>query len=149
MFPVKLCGIYVLSACSNPSLIGSELTIDYNNIKFSQLNKVGPVRVYKNIYGSIDVQADKVKVIWLSSGDYDIETYFLPTISYPYVKDKCRRMSCTYSEEENWITVKDPLDQYIFRRKLFPERKNDKLFQIFFTQLVFDFLIRHLHFTNT
>jgi len=144
IFPVKLCGIYVLSACSNPAYIGSELTIDYNNIKFSQLNKFGPVKVYKNIYGSIDVQDENVKVMWLPSGDYDIDTYLLPTISYPYVKDKCRRMRCTYCEQENWITIKDPINQYVFRRKLFPEKKNDKLFQIFFTQLVFDYVIRHL-----
>ena len=144
MIPIRLCGVYILSACSKPSYIGSELTLDYNTVKFSLLRRIGPIKYCQNIYGSAQVKNDTVNVIWLPSGDYDIDTYLLPTISYPYVKNDCKRMRCTYCEQENWITVKDPVDQYIFRKKLFPDKKNDKLVQIFITQLFFDFIIRHL-----
>ena len=144
MIPVRLCGIYVLAACSKPAYIGSELTLDYNAVKFSQIKRLGPIQFCQNIYGSAQVKNDTVTVLWLPSGDYDIDTYLLPTISYPYTKNGCKRMRCTYCEQENWVTVRDATDQYVFRKKLFPDKKQDKFVQIFFTQLVFDFIIRHL-----
>jgi hypothetical protein len=144
MIPVRLYGVYILSACSKPSYIGSELMIDYNNVKFSLIKRIGPIKYCQNVYGSFQSKNDTVNVLWLPSGDYDIDTYLLPTISYPYIKNGCKRMRCTYCEQENWLTVRDPVDQYVFRKKLFPDKKQDKLIQIFFTQLVFDFVIRHL-----
>ena len=150
MVPLKLCGVYLLTSCSNTAYIGSQMTLDYNTIHFALNKKVGFVKITKNMYGSLLVKNDTdtdtniVKIRWLNSGTYDIDTQMLPIISYPYVKENCPRMTCSYSVEDNWIILTDKSHQYVFRKNLYPEKKNDTLLKLFFTQLFLDLIIRHI-----
>jgi hypothetical protein len=144
MFPYKLCGLYILAGCNNPEYIGSELSIDYNHITFSALKKVGPVRIYKKIYGSIFVKENAVKIMWLNSGKYEIDMG-IPLITYPYVNNQCKRMNCEYtSDTDNWITIYHNKEQYVFRKVLYPESTKSSLISLFFTQLLLDLIIRHI-----
>jgi hypothetical protein len=146
MFPYKLCGIYLLSGSSNPLYVGSEVHIDYNHIRFTTKERTSGVTLTKHIYGSISINDTKVKVIWVNSGSYEIDLGILPLITYPYTNVGCKRMNCEYSIDDtcNWITVTHKQDHYVLRRKLYPEKKEDTLIKIFFTQLLLDLLIRHI-----
>lgn len=146
MFPVKFCGVWTLIASTNPQYIGSELTIDYNSITFSPIQKIGFVRVKKNIYGSIFLKEDEAKIIWLPTITYDIETQILPRISIPSRKP-CPRINVRYEIDEtnNWFTVHKQNEQYVFRRDIRIQERNDTILKIFLTQVFFDFIIRHLY----
>ena len=144
MYPLNLCGIYILTSCTMPAYIGSQLTLDYSSIHFASVQKRGVVRVTKNMYGSILATNETVKIRWLASGTYDIESPFLPSISYPYLKDRCRAMTCTYSVNDNYIVLRDAKNEYVFRKNLFPAKREDPLLKIFFTQLLLDQIIRHI-----
>lgn len=147
MFPVRFCGFWSLIACSDPSYIGSELTIDYNTIRFTPIKKYGFIKVKKNMYGSVFLRDhNKTKIAWLNKVNYDIETHILPQINIP-AKHKCPKMEVSYNIDStnNWITLYNKNDQYVFRRELIPPSKNDSFFKIFLTQLLFDFIIRSFH----
>jgi hypothetical protein len=146
MFPYKLCGIYLLCGSSNPQYIGSEVHIDYNTIRFTTKERKRGIHLTKHIYGSISINEEKVKVIWVNSGKYEIDLGILPLITYPYTSVGCKRMNCEFTMDEtsNWITVTHKQDHYVLRRKLYPETKEDTLLKIFFTQLLLDLIIRHI-----
>lgn len=147
MFPVRFCGIWSLIACSDPCYIGSELMIDYNTIRFSPIKRYGFIKVKKNMYGSVFVQSqNKSKIAWLKKVNYDIETYVLPRISVP-VKHKCSKMIVSYDIDStsNWITIQHQQNKYVFQRELVSPPKNDSILKIFLTQLIFDYIIRHIH----
>jgi hypothetical protein len=146
LFPYKLCGVYLLSGCNNPLYIGSEIHIDYNHICLTTKEKFGGISLSKHIYGSISVKEDNVKVIWVNSGKYEIDLGILPLITYPYTNGGCKRMNCTYSMDDtcNWITITHKSDRYVLRRKVYPEKKEDTLLKLFFTQLLLDLIIRHI-----
>ena len=147
MFPVKFCGLWSLIACSEPSYIGSELMIDYNIIRFSPIKRYGFVKVKKNMYGSVFVQnQNKTKIAWLKTVNYDIETQILPRISIP-VKHTCLKMNVYYDIDStsNWITIQHQKNKYVFQRELVSSPKNDSIHKIFLTQLIFDYIIRHIH----
>ena len=146
MFPVKCCGLWTLIASTNPKYIGSELSINYNTITFTPKQKVGPINIKKNIYGSVFVQENEAKIIWSSKINYDIETGFLPRITIPYINN-CTRLYLTYEIDDtsNWITVQKQQEQYVFRRELSISQPNDTIIKLFITQLVFDYIIRHIY----
>jgi len=146
MFPVKFCGVWTLIASTNPQYIGSELIIDYNSITLSPVQKIGFVKVKKNIYGSIFLKDNDAKIIWLPTITYDIETQILPRISIPS-KIQCPRIQVQYEIDEtnNWVTVHKQNEQYVFRRDIRIIEKNDTILKIFLTQVIFDFIIRHLY----
>jgi len=146
LFPYKLCGVYLLSGSSNPLYIGSELHIDYNHVRLTTKEKFSGMTLSKHIYGSISIQEDKVKVIWVNSGKYVIDLGLLPLITYPYTNVGCKRMNFAYSMDEtcNWITITHKNDHYVLRRKIDPEKKEETLVKLFFTQLLLDLIIRHI-----
>ena len=107
MFPYKLCGIYLLSGSSNPQYIGSEVHIDYNTVRYTTKERKRGIHLTKHIYGSISVNENKVKLIWVNSGKYEVDLGILPLIIYPYTNGGCKRMNCEYTMDDtcNWITV--------------------------------------------
>ena len=148
MFPVKCCGIWTLIASTNPEYIGSELNINYNTITFSPIKKFGIITIKKNIYGSVFIKEDQIneaKIVWLNKIYYYIDTGILPRISIPSTTI-CQRLRVTFEidESDNWITIKQNNDQYVFRREILISEKNDTIIKLFITQLLFDFLIRHI-----
>jgi hypothetical protein len=147
MFPVKYCGYWSLIACTNPQLIGSELLINYNTITFTRINNFGPIQIKKNIYGSVFINENTAKIIWTNTIIYDIETIILPKISIPYTDKRCPRINVIYDIDDthNWITIKKQYEQYTFRRNLSILPNNDTIFKLFLTQLIFDFIIRHIY----
>lgn len=146
MFPVKCCGIWTLIASTNPQYIGSELSVNYNTITFTPIQKIGSIKIKKNIYGSVFVQDETAKIIWSSKINYDIETGILPIITIPYISN-CSRIYLNYELDDtaNWITVKKQNEQYVFRRELSILQPNDTIIKLFITQLFFDFIIRHIY----
>ena len=147
MFPVRFCGIWSLIACSEPTYIGSELTIDYNTIRFTPIKRYGIIKVKKNMYGSLFVQTqNKTKIAWLKTVNYDIETPILPLISIP-VTHTCSKMIVSYDIDStsNWITIQHQKNKYVFQRELVSPPKNDSILKIFLTQILFDYIIRSIH----
>lgn len=146
MFPVKCCGIWTLIASTNPQYIGSELSVNYNTITFTPIQKIGSIKIKKNIYGSVFVQDETAKIIWSSKINYHIETGILPIITIPYISN-CSRIYLNYELDDtaNWITVKKQNEQYVFRRELSISQPNDTIIKLFITQLFFDFIIRHIY----
>jgi len=149
MFPLKLCGAWTLIYSNNNSMnINSKMNIDYNRVKFSPLSKFGPIDVTKNIYGvvisSIDgIDKEKARVIWLQNVDYEIDTRVLPIIQIPYQERMCVRTYVDYKLEDSCLTINDGIYDYVFSRD-FSSKNNDSLIKIFITQLLFDYIIRHL-----
>jgi len=146
MFPVKCCGVWTLIASTSPQYIGSELSINYNTITFTPIKRIGPINIKKNIYGSVFVQEDDAKIVWSSKITYDIETGILPRISIPSINN-CTRIYLKYEIDEtsNWITVQKQQEQYVFRRDLSISQHNENIIKLFITQLVFDYIIRHIY----
>ena len=140
---MNLYGLYLLTSCTNPAFKGSYLALDYDTLTFSQVKKVGFVKVIKHTHGSIRVNEDQVKIMWLNAGTYDVDTPFLPIISLPY-KSRCKRITCTYSVQENWLTIKNGVEKYVFRKNLAPVKRDDTLMKLFCTQLLLDLVIRHI-----
>lgn len=143
MIPYTLCGIYTLIGCSQPKFIGSELLIDYNNICLSLQTNVYGCEVRKKMHGTVVLKEDNVNIIWRKSGNYEVDTHVLPIITYPYRND-CKRMYCTYSVNEQWVTIFHNNDKYIFRKNIYPKEKEDTFLKIFATQLLLDLIIRHI-----
>ena len=146
MFPVKCCGLWTLIASTNTQYIGSELNINYNTLVFTSIKKHTIINIKKNFYGSVFVNNNTAKIIWLNKINYDIDTGLLPRISIPY-KTNCPRISVTYELDDttNWITVKSNQDQYVFRRNISIVQPTDTILKLFITQLIFDFIIRHIY----
>jgi hypothetical protein len=143
MIPYTLCGIYTLIGCSQPLYIGSELFIDYNTICMSlQTTRYG-ITTTKNMHGTVRVNDNTANIIWRKSGEYEIDTHVLPLITYPYRND-CKRMVCKFIIEEPWITIMHDNDKYIFRKNIYPKKREDTFLKIFFTQLLLDLIIRHI-----
>jgi hypothetical protein len=145
MFPIQYCGAWLLIASTNPMYIGSELSVDYNSIRFSPLQKIGLIKVKKNIYGSAIVQKNKVKIVWLPQVQYDIDFRILPKLSVPYYMP-CKRVYLKHDLDKThtWMTITDKQNKYVFRR-INPEPRTDSILNIFLTQLLFDFIIRHIY----
>jgi len=150
MVPSKLCGLYTIISCTNPKYIGSELFIDYNHIHFTWIKKIGAMTIHKNMYGSVFVKDNFVKVQWVNSGSYEVDLIVLPLITYPYVKDNCKRMNCLYTVDETntWITISHT-EQYTLRKNTYPKKKEDTFIKIVFTQLLINYIINLLHQLST
>jgi len=167
LFPLKLCGAWTLVYTNNHGIrINSKLNIDYNRVKFSPLSKTGFIDVTKNIYGVVGVQPierlndwdinkcdinkcdikleiNKAKIVWLQNIDYEIDTHVLPIIQIPFQEKMCIRTHIDYKLEDSCLTINDGIYDYVFSRD-FSSKNNDSLIKIFITQLLFDYIIRHL-----
>jgi hypothetical protein len=147
-FPTKYCGLWTLLSSTNYNYRqGSQLKIDYNRIQFSPLEKWGPLRITKNIYGSVLVKNDNfIKVNWVDTAELEIETFFFPTVQIP-IKNKCPPMVVCHCMDDlnKLITLRDSKHEYIFRVNPFPTEKKESILKLFLLQLVFDYLIRHLY----
>lgn len=146
MFPIQYCGAWLLIASTTPMYIGSELRIDYNSITFSPIQKIGPIQVKKNIYGSVVLQKNRAKVLWLPKGQYDIDVRILPKLSIPYYMP-CKRLYLKHNLDKThtWMTISDKQNKYVFRRMNPDSSIPESMFKIFLTQLFFDFIIRHIY----
>ena len=148
MFPLKLCGAWSLIYTNNHGiLINSKINIDYNRVKFSPISKVGLADITKNMYGVVAVKTDddldKAKIVWLQNIDYEINTPVLPTIQIPFQEKMCIRTNIEYKLEDSCLTINDGVYDYVFSRD-FSSKKDDSFIKIFITQLLFDYIIRHL-----
>jgi len=146
MFPVKCCGVWSLIASTNPQYIGSELNINYNTITFTTIKRFGTIHIKKNMYGSVFLKDQHAKIVWLNKINYNIDTGILPKIIIPSTTI-CHRISVSYELDDstNWITIKSKNDQYVFRRDISISQPNDTILKLFITQLVFDYIIRHIY----
>jgi len=146
MFPLKLCGAWCLVYTNNRAIhINSKINIDYNRVKFSPISKVGMADVTKNMYGVVGVKTDdeKAKIVWLQNVDYEINTPILPTIQIPFQEKMCIRTHIEYKLEDSCLTINDGIYDYVFSRD-FSSKHNESFIKIFITQLLFDYIIRHL-----
>jgi len=145
MFPIQYCGAWMLIASTNPMYIGSELRVDYNTITFSPIQKIGLIKVKKNIHGSVFIEQNKAKILWLPHVTYDIDFRVLPKLSFPYYMP-CKRLKIKHDIDKThtWITITEKENKYVFRR-MNPETVTESILKIFLTQLLFDFIIRHIY----
>lgn len=145
MFPIQYCGAWMLIASTNPMYIGSELRIDYNTITFSPMQKIGLIKLKKNIHGSVFIEQNHAKILWLPHVTYDIDFRVLPKLSIPYYMP-CKRLKIKHDIDKShtWITITEKGNKYVFRR-MNPESVTDSILKIFLTQLLFDFIIRHIY----
>jgi hypothetical protein len=136
-------------ASTTPHYIGSELLIDYNTIRFSPIKSYGFIKIKKNMYGSVFLKYyNQSKIVWSNKIYYDLETQILPRITIPVqLKNRCSKMTISYDIDDtfNWITIKNKNEQYIFRRNIVVQTNGDTIIKIFLTQLLFDYIIRHIN----
>ena len=124
--------------------IGSELMINYKHICFSRHTNMGGIVVKQNMYGTAYVN-ETVEIVWRKRGEYEIVTGILPIITCPY-NNPCKRTDLQYhiTDDLHLITLTNKESQYVFRRKMNFEKKEDGLIKLFLTQLLFDLIIRHI-----
>jgi hypothetical protein len=151
MFPSKLCGVWTLVASARPNLLGSEMDVNYNAVRFSLVKRVGLVTVKTNHYGSVYLLKEgNAKLAWSSKVNYVVETTFLPNVVIPSASGhKCRRVSLDFDVDESnsLLMVSQGTDNMIFRKKISTEN-SDSIAKLFLTQLVFDLIIRKIHDLN-
>jgi hypothetical protein len=150
MFPAALCGVWTVVSCTRADWLGGELQLNYNAMRFSTLKRAGFLSVKTAHYGSIFVVDEATaKVAWSPKLNYVIETDLLPKVIFPAHDNSCVRMTIAYEldETESLLTVqqKGSGARLVFRREvLLPATNNDSLAKLFFTQVVFDYVIRQL-----
>lgn len=145
LFPVKYCGLWTLLSSTNYECRpGSQLKIDYNRIQYSPVEKWGPLRITKNMYGSLVLKEDNfIKVCWVENAELEIDSVFFPTIQLP-IKTRCPPMIICHSMVDTHLTLRDSKHEYVFRVNHFQKEKKQSLLQVFMLQLALDTIIRHL-----
>ena len=143
MFPLKLCGTWCLVYTTNRDFIkNAELQIDYKKVRFSSKHEKYNIEITKNTYGVIRGDDKIAKIIWIKSIDYEIDTMILPIIKVPYKSEGCKS-EIKYTLEDT-LNIKDGKYDYVFIRSTI-EKKNDTIIRVFITQLILDFIIRHIY----
>ena len=143
MFPLKICGAWCLIYTTNKSFnTNVQLQIDYNKVTFSSKEKICGIEVTKSIYGIMRADNIKAKIIWIKTGDYDIDLKILPIINIPYKREKQKSNNLTYKIDET-LNIKEGKNEYIFIRNRVD--KEETFVRIFMTQLIIDYIIRHLY----
>ena len=147
MVPSKLCGLWAIVTSTNPAYLSSSMTIDYNNFQFSSsVEKIGPFDLRKNIYGSIVLNNQtSAKIVWSKKIHYSLESVFLPKIPIPW-KSSCPRFLIQYQTDESGdlLTIFHKDEKYVFRKHFVSIDYGDHIYKIFFTQLLFDLILKHL-----
>jgi hypothetical protein len=147
MVPAKLCGLWSLISCSNPTFLGSNIVVDYGNVKFTQrLKKYGPFTLQKIMFATVRLTNNTHgKVVWTKRMEYSVESNFFPRVPLP-CKLKCPRSNIEYSldKNDNLLLIKHLKETYVFRRHYVSLENNDHFYKIFMTQLLFDLILRHL-----
>ena len=146
MFPLKICGAWCLIYTNNNLFMtNSKLQIDYNRVKFSPKERFWGLDITKNMYGVVRADSNDLtssaKIIWMKSMDYEVDTHILPVINLPHKGMFCQT-HLTYKYDDT-LTINDGIYDYVFSRD-FSSKNNDSLIKIFITQLLFDYIIRHL-----
>jgi len=144
MFPLKLCGTWCLIYTTNRSFIeNAELQINYKKVRFASKYETYNIEITKNIYGVIRADETTAKIIWIKKIDYEIDTRILPIIKMPYKNEKLCKSEIKYTLDDT-LNINDGLHEYIFIRSII-EKKNDTLIRVFITQLILDYIIRHIY----
>jgi len=143
MFPLKLCGTWCLIYTTNRAFIeNSELQIDYKKVRFSSKYETYNMEITKNIYGVIRADEINAKIIWIKKIDYEIDTKILPIIKMPYKNEKICKSELKYTLDDT-LNINDGENEYVFIRSII-EKKNDTIIRVFITQLILDYIIRHI-----
>ena len=149
MFPAQLCGMWSLVGCSNPQFLGANMVVDYSNFKFTHsVKRFGIVSLKKNVFGSVLLtNTTNAKVDWSKKMFYSVESNFLPKIPVPW-NAKCPRFRIKYylDASGNELTIIKANETYVFQKHYVSLETNDNFFKIFMTQLLFDYILKHLPF---
>jgi hypothetical protein len=146
MFPLKYCGLWFMVYSNNPIFPKqTTMTIEYNRVELSPYKEYGIFQVKRTIQGVIGVKEDHAKILWSKQAMYEIESPLLPTIQLPKKDVICYQTNVkhTMDETNSYLTIEDENHTYIFCRTI-PTAQKDTLLKIFMTQLLFDYIIRHL-----
>lgn len=143
MFPLKLCGTWCLIYTTNRSFIDhAELHVEYNRVRFATKYEKYNMEITKNIYGVIRGNEKDVKIIWTKRIDYELDTRILPIIIIPYKNEKICKSEIKYTLDDS-LNINDGLNEYIFIRSI-TDKNNDTIMRVFITQLILDYIIRHI-----
>jgi hypothetical protein len=95
--------------------------------------------------GVILVQDEShAKVMWSKKVNYEIDSPFLPTLPLYGKEMNCKPIVLHYTMDETNTYCTFVGDyEYVFHRYV-PTEKKDTILKIFITQLLFDFIIRHI-----
>jgi len=149
MFPTKYLpclGSWTLASTTDRSIFrGTDLFVDYNAVELSVPRRRGMISYTHTCYGSLVLSEDSTNVVWLKLTDVDVDVGLLPRIQIPYPTKLHRmRLEHTMDETGTFLKVITEDHEYLFRKAIPKRKEGDTVVKIFFTQLVFDYIIRHL-----
>jgi len=121
------------------------MKLDYNRVELSPYKEYGMFQLKRTIQGIVGVKEDHAKILWSKQALYEVESPLLPTIQIPKRDVICYQTTVNHSMDEtnSYLTVEDENHTYIFCRTI-PTTQKDTLLKVFMTQLLFDYIIRHL-----
>jgi hypothetical protein len=147
MFPLNYCGAWCLVYSTNIDIPASTLlNIQYNRVEVTPIKDFTLFQLKRTHQGVIQIRNDTVaKVVWSKKVDYHIDTACLPLIPFTGKEMNCMPLMLRYSIDETntYCTFETEHHEYVFHRYI-PFEKRDTIVRIFMTQLLFDFIIRHI-----
>lgn len=146
MFPLKYCGVWSLVYSTNPHIpYATMMNVQYNRVTITPMQEANLFQLKRTYQGVILVQDEShAKVMWSKKVNYEIDSPFLPTLPLYGKEMNCKPIVLQYTMDETNTYCTFVADhEYVFHRYV-PTEKKDTIFKIFITQLLFDFIIRHI-----
>ena len=146
MFPLKYCGVWCLVYTTNPLIPHSTmLHIHYNRVEITPMQDFKLLQLKRTHQGVVYVRDDlHAKVMWSKQVQYELDSPFLPALPFYGKEMHCRPIELNYTMDETNTYCTFVADhEYVFHRYV-PTEKKDTILKIFITQLLFDFIIRHI-----
>jgi len=121
------------------------MNVQYNRVTITPMQEANLFQLKRTYQGVILVQDEShAKVMWSKKVNYEIDSPFLPTLPLYGKEMNCKPIVLQYSMDETNTYCTFVADhEYVFHRYM-PTEKKDTILKIFITQLLFDFIIRHI-----
>jgi len=145
MFPLKYCGVWCLVYSTNPYIPHSTMmNVQYNRVMITPMQDYKVFQLKRTYQGVVSIRDESAKVMWSKKVNYEIDSPFLPTLPLYGKELNCKPIVLNYTMDETntYCTFMGDYE-YVFHRYM-PSEKKDTILKIFITQLLFDFIIRHI-----
>jgi hypothetical protein len=131
---------------TNPDIpYATMMNIQYNRVTITPMQEYKAFQLKRTYQGVLFIQDEsRAKVMWSKKVNYEIDSPFLPTLPLYGKEMNCKPIVLQYMMDETNTYCTFVADhEYVFHRYV-PTEKKDTIFKIFITQLLFDFIIRHI-----
>jgi hypothetical protein len=131
---------------TNPHIpYATMMNVQYNRVTITPMQEANLFQLKRTYQGVILVQDEShAKVMWSKKVNYEVDSPFLPTLPLYGKEMNCKPIVLQYSMDETNTYCTFVGDyEYVFHRYV-PTEKKDTILKIFITQLLFDFIIRHI-----